>query len=182
MGVRARSARGARGRRAPHPTPLAMVSPLRNVAVLLALALPAAARALGAPLTAQDLAAIRALDSAFVSAWLRDDTTAVLSLFVDDAVLMPPGARPVSGRQAIRAWWWPSDGSRTRILSFGRAVDEIGGTRELAFVRATSTLRWSTTRGGTSSTQASRSADLWLVARGPDGRWRIVRQMWNVLP
>ncbi len=129
-----------------------------------------------------DRAAIRALDSAFVGAWLRDDTTAVLALFADDAVLLPPGARPVAGHPAIRAWWWPTDGSRTRILAFDHVVDEIGGTRELAFVRGTSTLRWRSTKAGTTTTQTSRSTDLRLVARDADGRWRIVRQMWSPLP
>jgi len=41
-----------------------------------------------------DRQAIRALDSTFVSAWLRDDTAAVLSTFSPQAVLLPPGGKP----------------------------------------------------------------------------------------
>ena len=48
-----------------------------------------------AQFTADDERAIRALDSVFVAAWLRDDTTAVMTTLAPDAVLMP--ARTVRG-------------------------------------------------------------------------------------
>ena len=56
-------------------------------------------------LSERDRAAILALDTAFVQAWLRDDTAGVLALFHPDAVLLPPGGRPVEGVRAIRAYW-----------------------------------------------------------------------------
>jgi uncharacterized protein (TIGR02246 family) len=133
-------------------------------------------------LSAGDRAAIRALDSAFVQAWLRDDTTAVLGLFATDAVLMPPGSAPRTGQAAIRAYWWPADGSRTRITAFDRSIAEIGGSRELAFVRGTASLTWDYAKDGKSSAQKGRSTDLMLVAPDASGRWRIVRHMWNTLP
>ena len=129
-----------------------------------------------------DRAAIRALDSSFVTGWLRDDTTAVLALFASDAQLLPPGSQPVVGVDAIRGWWWPSDGSRTRIVSFVRSIDEIVGTQDLAFMRGTGTLRWTYTKNGSTSTQSNRSLDLIVMARDATGSWRIIRQMWTTLP
>ena len=135
-----------------------------------------------AALTDADRAAIRSLDSTFVQGWLHDDTTAVLSVFSPNAVLLPPGSAPVSGLAAIRAWWWPTDGSHTRITSFDRRIVEIAGTRGLAFLRGTGALAWEYAKGGPPQAQRSRSTDLILVAPDSTGKWRVVRQMWSTLP
>ncbi|MDQ6871859.1 MAG: hypothetical protein M3037_07565, partial [Gemmatimonadota bacterium] len=73
-------------------------------------------------LTAADERAIRAVDSAYVTAWLGDDTTAVLATLAPDAILMPAGQHPLAGTDAIRGFWWPVDGSHTRILTFTRQL------------------------------------------------------------
>lgn len=136
-------------------------------------------------LTADDRAAIRALDSTFVQGWLRDDTTAVLSVFRADAVLLPPGSQAVSGLTAIQSYWWPTDGTHTRITSFDRRIIEIEGTRGLAYVRGTAALGWNLRRdfaGTEVVAQSSKSADLVLVAPDSSGRWRVIRQVWGTLP
>ncbi len=133
-------------------------------------------------LTADDRQAIRSLDSIFVQGWLADDTAAVLGVFHRDAVLLPPGGAPVAGLAAIRAYWWPTDGSHTRITSFERRIVEIEGTGGLAFVRGTAALGWTYAKGGPPAAQTSRSTDLILVAPDSAGRWRVIRQMWSTLP
>jgi uncharacterized protein (TIGR02246 family) len=133
-------------------------------------------------LTDEDRAAIRALDSTFVRGWLSDDTNAVLSVFAADAVLLPPGSKPVRGLPAIRSYWWPVDGSHTRITSFDRHIDEIEGTRQLAFLRGTASLSWIYEKDGHQTAQTSRSIDLLLLARDSAGHWHVIRQMWNTLP
>lgn len=135
------------------------------------------------PISDADRAAILAVDSAFVDAWLKDDTTKVLSLFASDAVLMPPGAQPMTGLAAIRAYWWPSDGSHTRITSFTRAIAEVGGGGGVAFVRGTGTVGWTYAKKGQQPVaQTSRSTDFILYSRDAAGQWRVTRQMWSTLP
>ena len=133
-------------------------------------------------LTDEDRDAIRALDAAFVRGWLEDDVDAVLGVFARDAVLLPPGSNPVQGISAIRKYWFPDDGSRTRIDSFDRHIEEIGGTRALAFLRGTASLAWTYEKDGRKTSQASRSVDLFLLTRDPSGNWRVIRQMWTALP
>jgi len=133
-------------------------------------------------LTGADRDAIHALDTAFVQAWLRDDTLGVLGLFSPDAVLMPPGSAPVQGIEAIRAYWWPTDGSHTRITGFTREPVEVGGAHLFAYYRGRASLSWEYTKDGKTSAQTSRSTDLVLMAPDATGRWRIVRQMWSPLP
>ncbi len=129
-----------------------------------------------------DRAAIRALDARFVRGWLDDDTEAVLRVFAPDATLLPPGSMPLTGQAAIRAYWWPTDGSRTRITAFDRQIDEIEGNGDLAWMRGTARLAWTYEKDGKTTAQTSRSIDLVLLRRDGDGQWRIVRQMWNTLP
>ena len=135
------------------------------------------------PISDADRAAILALDSTFVNAWLKDDTTKVLSVFAPDAVLMPPGVQPMTGLAAMRAYWWPNDGSHTTITSFTRTITEIGGTTGVAFVRGTGTVGWtSAEKGETPQAQTSRSTDFIVYSQDVIGRWRVVRQMWSALP
>ncbi len=134
------------------------------------------------PLSDLDRVAIRGIDTAFVNGWIADDTTRILQLFDPDAILLPPGSHPVVGIAAIRSFWWPADGSHTRIVRFARRIDEIGGEGGSAFLRATATLTWDYDKAGQRSSQTSRSTDLLIRARGVTGRWRISRQMWIPLP
>jgi ketosteroid isomerase-like protein len=130
-------------------------------------------------LTADDERAIRAVDSVFVDAWLRDDTTAVMNTLAADAVLMPAGQGILSSPDAIRAFWWPSDGSRTRILTFDRAIDELGGAGDVAWMRRTDSLTFTYAKAGTTSSLVSRSMSLAVLRRQPNGAWRFSRVMWG---
>lgn len=134
-----------------------------------------------ASLSAADVTAIRALDRAYAEAWLRDDTAAVLATLAPDAVLMPAGARPVAGQDAIRRFWWPADGSRTRVTAYRTTVDEVSGAGPLAYVRGSGTLSFTYERDTVRTAQTSRTMTLTVVARQPDGSWRIHRRMWGAL-
>ena len=132
-----------------------------------------------AQFTADDERAIRALDSGFVAAWLRDDTTAVMTTLAPDAVLMPAGQGVLSTPAAIRAFWWPSDGSHTRILTFQRAIAELGGEGNTAWMRRTDSLTFTYAKDGTTSSLTSRSMSLAVLRRQADGAWRFSRVMWG---
>src|SRR5262249_23720654 len=90
----------------------------------------------------RDRQTIRDNDAAYVSAWLRDDTAGVLSTLADDVVLVPGGLRPMVGRAAARAFWFPSDGSHTALTTFTRSIDEIDGAGDVAYVRGSDSLRF----------------------------------------
>ncbi len=130
-------------------------------------------------LSSADEQAIRRVDSLYVAAWLRDDTAAVLRTLAPDAVLMPAGQRPLATHNDVRAFWWPTDGSHTKILTFHRVIDEMSGDANLAWVRGTDTLTFTYDKGQTHSQLASRSMTLAVWRREPDGSWRISRMMWG---
>jgi uncharacterized protein (TIGR02246 family) len=130
-------------------------------------------------LTARDSSEIAEVRSAYVQAWLADDTAGVLATLDPNAVLLPPGRPPLEGVREIRAFWWPTDGSRTTITAFDWTLDELAGTPELAFTRGISTIAWRYEKDTVRAEQTTRSANLTILTRGADGRWRILRQMWG---
>jgi uncharacterized protein (TIGR02246 family) len=130
-------------------------------------------------ITDKDSTAIEALRSEYVRAWLADDTSGVLATLDTGAVLLPPGRLPVKGQQAIRAYWWPADGSRTRVTGFEWVLEELSGTPQLAYGRGLSTVTWRYQKDTVRVEQTSRSTNLTILTRGKDGRWRILRQMWG---
>jgi ketosteroid isomerase-like protein len=134
---------------------------------------------LGQGLTARDSSDIEAARTAYVQAWLADDTSGVLATLDTDAVLLPPGRLPLKGEREIRAFWWPTDGSRTTITAFDWTLDEIVGKGELAFTRGISTVEWRYEKDTVRAEQTTRSTNLTILLRGADGRWRILRQMWG---
>jgi ketosteroid isomerase-like protein len=150
--------------------------PLRAVcAALLAACVPAAG---DDPLTPADLAALQVIDSGFSAAWLRDDTTAVLATLDSAAVLVPPGTRPIAGLDSIRAFWWPRDGSHTRILTFDKQRQEIRGTHHLAFIRGVASLTWIYDKAATHLRRSARNTEFTVLTRDRSGRWRILRHVW----
>jgi ketosteroid isomerase-like protein len=130
-------------------------------------------------LAAADERAIRAVDSTYVASWLRDDTLAVMNTLAPDALLMPAGQHPLATPNDIRGFWWPRDSSHTRILTFQRTIDEIGGEGNVAWVRGTDTLTYAYDKGTTHSRLGSRSMTLAVWRRQPNGAWRISRMMWG---
>jgi uncharacterized protein (TIGR02246 family) len=130
-------------------------------------------------LTARDSSAIEAVRSAYVQAWLADDTAGVLATLDSEAVLLPPGRLALKGQRDIRAYWWPADGSHTTITAFDWTIEELSGTPELAFSRGISTVAWKYQKDTVRAERTSRSTNLTILRRGSDGSWRIVRQMWG---
>lgn len=127
------------------------------------------------------LQAIVAVESAYVAGWLSDDSSAVMATFAPGAVIIPGGMEPIRGDSAIRAFWWPRDSSETRVTDYETAVDEIGGSSEMAFARGTGSLdfdwRSGPSEGWTSFSQ--RSVWLALLRRTEDGGWRTTHRMWQ---
>lgn len=151
----------------------------RHSFAAIALAMLACSPAATKSFSPADERAIRLVDSLYVAAWLRDDTAAVLRTLAPDAVLMPAGQRPLATPNDIRAFWWPGDGSRTKILTFHRVIDEMAGDANLAWVRGTDTLTFTYDKGQAHSQLASRSMTLAVWRRQRDGSWRISRMMWG---
>jgi uncharacterized protein (TIGR02246 family) len=154
-------------------------------AVAISLGLAAAPSHAAGPsgLTADDRAKIESVLRAYRAGWLANDAQAVLRLFTEDAVLMPHhGVKPVVGKAAARAFWFPSSGPPTTVTLFDQAIDEINGVPDLAYVRGRSKVEWTTGTGADAKKSGNAGTNLTLLRRQPDGSWRIAVQMWDDPP
>ncbi len=128
------------------------------------------------PLAAADLAAIRALDSAFAGAASAGDATAVAALYLADARLMPPNAPTVEGREAIRQFWGGL--LEAYQMRLDAASDEIEGRGDLAYARGHYTLTGTPkAKGGAPLHDEGKFLE--VLRRQPDGAWRYAVDMYS---
>ena len=132
------------------------------------------------PISEADKNAIRAVDSSYVASWLRDDTAGVLATLAPDVVLMPAGQHPLATNDEIRGFWWPADGSHTKILTFDRHIDELAGEGNVAWTRGTDSLTFRYQKAASAPVaMGNRTMTIAILRRQPDGKWRISRMMWG---
>jgi ketosteroid isomerase-like protein len=129
-----------------------------------------------------DLEQIRALETAYVEAWERNDRDAIMAIVDEDPVLIPNGMEPIAGRRAVEAFWWPADGPSTTITSYATEIDEIGGSGDVAWVRGRGSLSFRWEENGAVREQTSRNVFLMTAQRREDGSWKLKTRMWNNLP
>jgi ketosteroid isomerase-like protein len=154
---------------------------LRTFAVFTALALGLAACA-KAPAPPADEASLRALDAAYVEAWLNDDAGAqekqVLALFDRDAVIMPGGGLiPENGIGNLKKFWFPDGASPTIVAHFQHDIGAVEQSGDLGVVSGRYTLSF--TYENQSIAQAG---NYLIVAKHGASGWRIVKMIWNDQP
>ncbi len=128
-----------------------------------------------APSTAADVAAIKAEVEKFDVAWNSQDVEALLSLYADGAVRMPPNEAEEVGKEVMRESFQRYFDEMTSEGD-GVAVDvQVAG--DLGFVRGT----WSGTNTQKAGGESVQEDSKWLevLQRQADGSWKIVCEIWN---
>jgi len=123
---------------------------------------------------AADVAAIRAMNTAFSKAYVAGDIDAVAGYYADDAVMSPPGMAAIGGRAAIREYFTKDVAAAKEsgvTLVFAEDSD-IGVTGDLGWQSGNVTV---TDKAGA----AIDHAKYLTVYRKTDGRWLMVRDMCN---
>ncbi len=120
-------------------------------------------------------AAINDIFNRYSSSLNSGDIDRWMSLWADNGVQMPPNEPPVIGKDAIRA---RNKGVLDRFV-FNMTItnDEVGVGGDWAFARGTYAATLSPKAGG-----AAVSIDgkyMTILARQPDGSWKIHRDMFN---
>jgi uncharacterized protein (TIGR02246 family) len=107
---------------------------------------------------------------------LSGDLNSIVSLFSDDAVLMPPNDTTVYGKDEIRSWW-EEYFSFFRITSSTETEREITVAGDKAFDRAAFSVTIVPKEHGARILDDIRSLTVWR--RQADGAWKISHQIWN---
>jgi len=107
---------------------------------------------------------------------LTGDLNALISLFADDAVVMPPNDSPLFGKDEIRSWW-------EEYFEFFKIESSVETERDVtvigdqAFDRASFTVTIVPKKSGPCIRDDVRSLIVWRYE--PDGAWKISHQIWN---
>jgi len=104
------------------------------------------------------------------------DVDALVSLFADDAVVMPPNDTTLYGKEEIRAWWqeyfqW------FQIESSVETDCDVTTVNDQAFHRSLISVVIVPRRGGAKIRDDVRTLTVWRYDH--DGRWKISHQIWN---
>jgi len=120
----------------------------------------------------KDKAGIESTISAYNAALNGGDTAAVLTLYTDDGVFMPPYSQSAIGREAVRKAY----DSVFKELKFNVRFD-VAELVQLApawaYVRTNSA--GTTAHASTGKTTSEANQELFIFKKGDDGRWRIAR-------
>jgi uncharacterized protein (TIGR02246 family) len=100
------------------------------------------------------------------------------SFFAEDAVLLPPDAAPVNGREAIRAWR-EKEMKEASHGTLPESVSEDELSVSGGFVVYRSTLKGTRTPAAGGAAQPFESKYLDLLRRKPDGGYEFARRMWS---
>lgn len=121
-----------------------------------------------------ELAALQAADQAWLKAYNSGDVETLASLYDEDAVLLPPGAPPTSGRAAIHAFF-----ARDTAESAKAGVKFSLGARPSGGVSGDMGWQSGTYAVKDSSGTVVDTGKYLSVSTKKDGKWLYVRDTWN---
>ncbi len=123
------------------------------------------------PAGAQDKATIDKLNEQFAAAFNKGDSAAVAAMYTEDAVLLPPGADMVKGRENIRAFWAKMAEQVQDVKLTTMDVKPLGP--EAAREIGTFSLK---TKGAQPEEVSGKYVVVWQKA-GSD--WKLATDIWN---
>jgi ketosteroid isomerase-like protein len=127
-------------------------------------------------LSAGDLAAIRATDSAFAAAANTGNVDGVVAVYARDAALLPPNLPPQKGQTAIRSFWGGFLNAYTVRFEIGS--DTIEGRGDLAYNLGH--YRFSAVpKAKADPGVADEGKFLEILKKQPDGSWKYVVDMYS---
>jgi ketosteroid isomerase-like protein len=132
-------------------------------------------RAENSMLSDDDITAITSVHNDWIRRELAGNARALVDLCTDDAVLMPPGQVPVTGRAAVGAWLGQPG---PEILSLEANIRLLRGSGAVAYKVAS--FRSSYRDTATGHTQTVTGSHLWILERTGAGLWRVALVTWDL--
>jgi uncharacterized protein (TIGR02246 family) len=120
--------------------------------------------------------AIEEGNATFSELYSRGDAAAIAALYSEDAIVFPPGAEMVKGRQAIAEFWKATRDSG--VTDVALTTVDVGESGDLAYEVGTALLTVQPP-GREPTTASAKYVVVWQ--RETDGSWHCT-DIWNDLP
>ena len=117
--------------------------------------------------------AIAAANAGFMTAFGRGDAAGVAACYTADAQLLPAQSDVVSGRAAIEAFWQQALG----LGLTGVKLESVEVYHTAGAPTATEVGRYALLAGADQVADRGKYVVLWQ--QGPDGQWRLHRDIWT---
>jgi ketosteroid isomerase-like protein len=127
------------------------------------------------PAPTTDEAGVRAAIGSLRTAVNAGDTTAFFALTADDFEVFPPGVEPLKGAAARELFRGMFAQTAPSLEPFTHEELEVSG--DWAMQRYSFRLTLRPNAGGAATTDVGSGLHIWR--RGPDGRWRLVKDIWT---
>jgi len=124
--------------------------------------------------TAADIETIKGVNPIWFKSYNSGDVNAIVALYADDAVLNPPGAPPARGHSGIREFLTKDiESSKTAGVTLnGNTAKDVGVSDKLGWEWGTFTVK---DKSGADIDQGKYVT----VYEKKDGKWLIIRDIWN---
>lgn len=122
-----------------------------------------------------DVEAIKQVREREIAALSQGRVEDLVTVYTNDAVLMPPNEAQVAGSQALRSW---AQGITDQYTVAGRYTgSDVVVAGDLAIERYTGAVTLTPKKGGAPIDE--RMKGIHVYRRQPDGSWRIAQDIWN---
>jgi len=130
---------------------------------------------------AQDREGIAAMPKSMIAASMGFDVSALLDLWTDDAVLLPPRHAPIVGKAALQRYFQDKKDQFANydMLAYDEEWSEVMVVGEYAYQWGTVSYRM---KPPTGSEFGGAVHTMRILKREEDGGWRVARAMWNEAP
>ncbi|MEO1655349.1 MAG: nuclear transport factor 2 family protein, partial [Bacteroidota bacterium] len=128
--------------------------------------------------SAEDRHAIEKMREAYTQSWKDNDATTLLSLFWEDATIIPHhGDQPIQGKDQIRDFWFPQGAPPTQIQTFTSDIQQVDGDNQWAYIRGRQKLAFAY-KGKSYRNEGNFVG----VLRRKEGSWKFQVLIWNDPP
>ena len=119
------------------------------------------------------------LHQSYIDGWLEMNESKVVDLFEENSRIQPSSLNPVSGKENIREFWFPKDGSQTIIHAFETELLGVAIKDTLGISTHKTLLDWSYEKDTIKMGMIQEGITTTLYRKQEDSSWKIWRQMWT---
>lgn len=128
-----------------------------------------------------DEVAVRAINEAYVKAWLANDEEKIMALFEENGSITPSGVGYFKGKAKMREFWFPKDSSVTIIEKFSNNIVNLVFKNDVIIATTNSLLSWNYKKADFKMAKDQEGYALTFYRRQKDGNWLIWKQVWSDL-